>query len=498
MITSRPHSVPEPSVNPFYSSPPSQVSLQYLERSSSQDIASDEWATDIANPRNWSGGKKWAVTAIVSAYNFISPLASSMMAPALPNIAEHYEITNPTLVSMTLSVFLLSFAVGPLFFGPLSEIYGRTWVLHGGNLLFLAFSIGCAYSPTANALIAFRFLSGLAGSAPVACGGGSISDLFAERDRAAAMSLFSLGPLIGPVVGPIAGGFISQSIGFKWVFIILAALCGAFACIGIPLLRETYAPVIQRRMGKKSMKTSSDPEKFQVAHANEAVGEKIWLNLSRAVILLFGSFICFILSLYNSLMYGVYYLMFTTFPPLFLETYHFSVGVSGLAYLGLGIGFFIASGIGAYLGNIIYKRLSDKNGGVGKPEMRMPVLILGSFFVPIGLFWYGWSAQAKLHWIMPIIGTAIFGFGFMTTFIPIQLYLVDAFTYAASALAAASVLRSLFGFAFPLFGAQMFKALGNGGGNSLLGGLTIVLGIPFPIWIYYYGERIRANNPLNR
>jgi len=60
-------------------------------------------------------------------------------------------------------------------------------------------------------------------------------------------------------------------------------------------------------------------------------------------------------------------------------------------------------------------KLADKNGGVGKPEMRIPALFFGSFFVPVGLFWYGWSAQAKLHWIMPIIGSRIFGFGMMTT-----------------------------------------------------------------------------------
>ncbi|KAK7694477.1 hypothetical protein QCA50_001663 [Cerrena zonata] len=193
---------PKPNEEPSPFEIPKGVERQYESDGSLSEDTRDSWTSDSANPRNWRPGRKWAVTAIVSAYNFISPLASSMMAPALPNIAEHYHMTNQTLISMTLSVFLLSFAVGPLFFGPLSEIYGRAWVLHGGNLAFLAFSIGCAYSPTANSLIAFRFLSGLAGSAPVACGGGSISDMFNERDRAAAMSLFSLGPLIGYVVLP--------------------------------------------------------------------------------------------------------------------------------------------------------------------------------------------------------------------------------------------------------------------------------------------------------
>ena len=106
----------------------------------------------------------------------------------------------------------------------------------------------------------------------------------------------------------------------------------------------------------------------------------------------------------------------------------------------------------------------------------------------------------------------------MLIYIPIQLYLVDAFQYAASALAAAAVrppaprgpqgavltprfaqvFRSLFGFAFPLFGEQLFATLGVGGGNTLLAGIGIVVGVPFPIWIYYKGEGMRARSKLTR
>jgi len=195
---------------------------------------------------------------------------------------------------------------------------------------------------------------------------------------------------------------------------------------------------------------------------------------------------------------GIYYLMFTTFADLYTTVYGFSLGLDGLAFLGLGVGFTLATFVGAKFSDQIYSRLSTKNGGKGTPEMRIPALIFGSLFVPVGLLWYGWSAQARLHWMMPIVGTAIFGFGLMSTFLPIQLYLVDAFTYAASAIAAASVFRSLMGFAFPLFGSQMYKALDIGPGNSLLAGLAIVLGIPFPIWIYFYGEKVRERNPLTR
>ena len=181
------------------------------------------------------------------------------------------------------------------------------------------------------------------------------------------------------------------------------------------------------------------------------------------------------------------------------------IGIVGLNYLGMGVGSIL--GFGASLtANKVYDRLSEANGGKGLPEYRLPTLFITSWFLPIGLFWYGWSAQAQIHWIMPVLGTMFFGLGVVSIFVAIQNYLVDGFKFAASALAASTVLRSLFGyeplhlrcggrtrgsmskvdgrFSFPLFGQQMYDKLGYGWGNSLLGFLAIVVGVPFPILIY--------------
>ncbi|KAG2361225.1 major facilitator superfamily domain-containing protein [Suillus spraguei] len=413
---------------------------------------------------NWSPARKWTTTAIVALYTFVTPLASFIMAPGLPDFAIKYGISDPTVTALTLSIFLLSFAIGPLFAAPLSEVYGRVWVLHLANLFFLGFNLG----------------SGLAGSAPVACGGG-VTEFWQ-----------------GPAIGPVMGGFIAESVGIQYDFYVVTAICGIAAVLGIPFMRESYAPVI--RLHREKMTTDLEKVPGHPALVAHHMGKwaYLWINLKRPIILLTRSFICLVLSLYMALIYGIYYLMFATFPDLFSEVYHFSTGISGLTYIGLGFGFLSATIFGIKLCSKIYIYLAAQNGGNGKPEMRVPALIFGSFFVPVGLLWYGWSAQAKAHFMMPIIGTAIFGFGLMTTFLPIQLYLVDTFTYAASATAAASTFRSLLGFAFPLFGQQMFSALGYGGGNTLLAGLAIVIGIPFPIWIYYAGERIRARSSLTR
>lgn len=121
-------------------------------------------------------------------------------------------------------------------------------------------------------------------------------------------------------------------------------------------------------------------------------------------------------------------------------------------------------------------------------------MFIGSVMLPIGLFWYGWSAQADIHWIMPILGATIFGFGLIATLLPIQMYFIDAFTYSASALAASSALRFSFGFAFPLFGSPMIDGMGLGGAYSLLAGIMLLLGVPFPIWVFYRGGELRRAN----
>ena len=115
---------------------------------------------------------------------------------------------------MNLSIFLLAYATGPLILSPLSELYGRKWVcrrlgfnhltrklifirgrgsghdqvLHLSNLFFLAFNLGCAFAPNVGALIAFRFLAGLGGSAPIAIGAGVVGDIFAERERGSSIN----------------------------------------------------------------------------------------------------------------------------------------------------------------------------------------------------------------------------------------------------------------------------------------------------------------------
>lgn len=143
----------------------------------------------MENPRNWTLHRRWAVIGIVSSYTFLSPLSSSMIAPALPIISQQFNITSTVEQSLMLSVFVLAYAIGPMLLGPLSEMFGRRSVLQISNLFFIVFTVACAVAQDRIQLSIFRFFAGLGGSAPLSIGGGTVSDLMAPDERGTAMSV---------------------------------------------------------------------------------------------------------------------------------------------------------------------------------------------------------------------------------------------------------------------------------------------------------------------
>lgn len=119
---------------------------------------------------------------------------------------------------------------------------------------------------------------------------------------------------------------------------------------------------------------------------------------------------------------GLMYLTLATFSTIWTTKYGMSIGVGGLNYFAIGIGFTCGTQFGARLLDTIYVKLKKRNGGVGTPEMRMPLMMVTSFFVPVGLIWYGWSADKGVFWLVPDIGIAIFAFGTFSYFFDVFLF----------------------------------------------------------------------------
>lgn len=454
---------------------------------------------DPEMPLNFANSRKWMLLGLLSSITFVSPLASSMFAPAVSFMDETFHNTSVILSSLSVSIFLLGYAVGPVFLSPLSEIYGRRYVLMSGNLLFTVWQIGCALAPNMSSLIVIRFLAGIGGSGCLTIGGGVIADLFDSDQRGLATSLYSLGPLFGPIIGPVCGGFIAQRASWRWVFWVLLMAAGTVS-VGIELLnRETNHRVLIKRKVNRLRKELNRPELrscYDIASSPESTSATLLNGILRPLKLLFLSPIAFLLSWYLAFVYGLLYLLFTTIPTVFIGTYEWQPDLTGLAYIGLGVGFLSGLLVVVKISDVTVIRMTKANNGVFEPEMRLPACIFFACFIPITFFWYGWSADKRTHWIVPIIGLIPFAFGMIGIYIPIQTYMIDAFsTYAASAVATLTICRSLCGAFLPLAGPKMYAALGLGWGNSVLGFIAVSL-IPVPLLIYKFGGRIRKNHPV--
>ncbi|KAK6085065.1 MFS multidrug transporter [Seiridium cupressi] len=394
---------------------------------------------DLEMPFNFPVWRKWTWVGLLSAITLLTPFASSILSPAINSLDQEFGNNNAVVGSMTVSIYLLGYVVGPVFIAPLSEMYGRKPVLSVANAFFCLWQIGCALAPNIGTLIAFRFLSDVDGAGCLTLGGSIIDDLFRPHQRAFAMGMWNIGPLLGPTIGPLLGGFLVKTIGWRFDF---------------------------------------------------------WIVFAPATMLILSPLV-FSLSLHIAFVFGTVYLLYTTIPTVIEETYGFDPSLSGRVYIALGVGNVLGWLVVTFFSDLAVIRQAQANDGVFVPEMRLTIGIYFGIFLPITLFWYGWSSYFVAHWVSTVLSLVPWGFGIMGLFLSITTYIVDSYpVYAASAIAANVILRSVVGALLPLAGPPMYESLGLGWGNSLLGFICIAM-IPLPIMFYKFGARLRKVERLN-
>lgn len=124
-------------------------------------------------------------------------------------------------------------------------------------------------------------------------------------------------------------------------------------------------------------------------------------------------------------------------------------------------------------------------------------MLPAALLVPTGLLIYGWSAQTHSHWIMPNIGIGIYALGLIMSYQCIQAYVLDCYAvYAASAMGALTILRSLLGFVLPILAPLIYRMLGYGWGSSLLALWALVMGGLVPILLWRYGAVLRKRSGI--
>jgi len=153
----------------------------------------------------------------------IGPLSIDMYLPAFPEIASNLH-TDVSKVMLSLSSFFIGISFGQFIYGPLLERFGRKRPLYAGLTLYLFASIGCALSGSVNALILFRLLQALGGCAGMVASRAIVRDVFDVKENAKIFSTLMLVVAVSPIIAPTLGGYITASLGWRYVFAMLIAV----------------------------------------------------------------------------------------------------------------------------------------------------------------------------------------------------------------------------------------------------------------------------------
>ncbi|KAJ0116359.1 hypothetical protein J7T55_007339 [Diaporthe amygdali] len=445
---------------------------------------------DDGNPRAWPRSKKLTNIAVVAMMAILSPLASSMFTPGINSIAEDLGTTMNVVIGATTG-FTVMLGFGPLILAPLSETFGRRKLYLSCFSVFTLLQIPTALSPNVETLIAMRVLSGAVGSVGIANGGGTISDMFEPHERAGVYGWYLLGPLLGPTIGPLFGGLIVQRLGWRWIFWTLAIVCGINTMAGFLFLRETYAPVILEARMRDLENDGGRPGRYRFAGQDtRPLSSRLATAFSRPF-RIFIQPIVLTLSLYQALIFGTTYSLYTNFEAIYSGIYGFNTEQVGLLYLFPGVGFLIAVRLIVPRIDDVYIALTRRNNDISKPEFRLPLANIGAILVPASLFWFAWTVEFEAPWLATITSTLFYGVGQVLIVSCVQNYYIDSFEkYAASAIAAGAVFRSVVGGITPLLAPSIFDALGYGWGVSVFAFLAVALA-PAPVVFYTFGERIR-------
>ncbi|KAJ7468451.1 major facilitator superfamily domain-containing protein, partial [Mycena latifolia] len=446
-------------------------------------------ADDPENPRNWSTARKVTINFVLCVWVLTLTYASTAYVASLPSLMQRFHISQEVAI-LGVTFTVLGFAAGPLLFGPASELYGRRRVYIFSGICYSAFSFGAAFAPTTAGLLIFRFFLGFFGSTAINNVPASVGDYSTPLNRGKYSILYALMAFGGPALGPLASAFIQHDAGFHWNFRVMAIFSTVMSIL-VAFIPETHGPTLLKwRIAKQG--NAPPPLEFAQIMAVFKVA------LARPIVYLFTEPVVMLVSLYLSVLYGILYGFFEAFIVVYLEIRGLKSTSYGLTYISLGLGFLVACGLLATIGQKMYVKSAKVDAARGvptQPEARLGLAYFGAILSPISLFIFAWTAPfPHVHWMVPCLAEFLFACSMLLIFTGFIPYLIDCYQMtAASALAAGMASRALVGSAFPLFALQMYRGLTVQGATSLLAGIACLLA-PIPFVFKIYGVQMRGRS----
>jgi DHA1 family multidrug resistance protein-like MFS transporter len=485
-----------------------QFTLASIERGPSRPIEPErlhdgtilvDWYTtdDAENPQNWSFGRKSVVLVQILIYTMSVYMGSAIYSPSIGGVMQRFGVSIGS-ASLGLSMYVLAYGIGPLLFSPLSEIpiIGRNPPYMISYAIFVILLVPTALVDNFAGLIVLRFLQGFFGSPCLATGGATLQDVYSIIKLPYVLSLWAFAATCGPALGPIISGFSVQAEDWRWSLWEMLWLNGpVFLSLFFFLPETSSSNILLRRAqrlrkltGNDRLKSQSEIDQANIT-ARDITIEALWRPFQ---LILLDPSVAFT-AVYTALIYGIFYSFFEAFPLVYEAMYHFNLGELGLTFLSVSVGVIIAI---TWYWWYIYFRVepSIRENGLGSPERRLIPALFVTWFVPAGLFIFGWTSDPSIHWIVSCIGIVITTIGIFLIIQCIFLYLPMVYPqYAASLFAGNDFMRSSLAAGAIHFSYPMFHNLGVDKGVTLLAGLTVGCSVGVYV-LFFMGATLRARS----
>ncbi|KAI9376391.1 major facilitator superfamily domain-containing protein [Aspergillus egyptiacus] len=463
-----------------------------------------EHDNDPMNPHNYSMTTRITATLIVSALAFAVGAASSIESAVLPQNSKAFGASLLVLSPRTL---------------------GRNAVYIGSLTLFMIFIMASGLAPNIGAQLAFRFLAGVFGCPPLTCAGGTIADLWNPLEKTLTFPLYAITSFGGPVLGPVIASYMGQgTLSWRWTNWIMLIMSGLVMTLILLLQPETYGPLLLKWKAAHYRKLTGDQRyRSEMDMQKVALVSRITTACARQFTLTIHEPIILFIALYMTVIYIVLFTFFDGYPFIFQDVYEISQGLTNIIWIAMYVGIALASlwvpvvyvwtkkeFAAATTGTPPMTRRpsviendptqyavsedsdSTKKPHPTRPENRLWFAMLGAPFIPIGLFWMGWTDYKSISIWSPIVASAVFGFGTITVFISSYMYVIDSYdSYAASALGFMTVSRYCAAGGMTVAGIPFYSNMGVQYTLTILACISVAM-TPLPYVFWKFGHVIRG------
>ncbi|KAI0756845.1 MFS general substrate transporter [Daedaleopsis nitida] len=496
---------------------PANVNAGYSREKSSPVSPSESGESSDAQNRPYSiytSREKWFIVGVAAFAALFSPLTANIYFPAIPTIAAAFH-ESTELINLTVTVYMVVQGISPMFWGTLSDRWGRRPMFVSCMIVLSLACVGLALVPT-NAywlLMVLRCVQAAGSASTVALGAGVIADVAAPAERGSFFGMWNIGPMVGPCIGPVLGGVLADKLGWRSIFWFLVISAGVCAIVMILLLPETlramvgdgsvpppksYFPIIPiiGRSGQIPNYSSRPPPR--------GFANPLLLFLYPDVTLTL---------FYNALVYSLFYCIIASISTLFQRTYPFLTETdTGLCFLAIGGGMLVGGVVNGELLDWDYQRVKletlrkleqdpekkiapedvtkEEHFPIELARLRMTPVLFALFIGScIG---YGWCLQARVSIAGPLVLLIVIGWTTVSMMNSAQTLIVDLAPQHGSAITACNnLVRCTLGAAAVSLIDIIINRLGTGWTYVLLSGICVAFSPSY--WILlHYGPRWRA------